>query len=92
MELVDALRMIGDKMGKNLVIDRNVSGRVTVFLKDVAPEKALDMILASNGCVGRSRRRITRVMTAQDYEKSFGVRPDDPVHSAASLSGQKFFP
>jgi type II secretory pathway component GspD/PulD (secretin) len=91
MELVDALRMFGEKVGENLVIDKNVSGRVTVFLKDVLPEKALDMILASNGCVSVREEGITRVMTAENYEKSFGVRPDDPVHSGRVTLVTKVF-
>lgn len=91
MELVDALKMFGDKVGENLVIDKNVSGRVTVFLKDVASDKALDMILASNGCVSVREEGITRVMTAENYEKSFGVRPDDPVHSGRVTLRTKVF-
>ncbi len=74
MDIVDVLKMLASKSGLNLVIDKNVEGRVTVFLKDVMPETAMDVILASNNLVLRRDDNIARIMTGEDYEQLFGVR------------------
>lgn len=78
MDIVDVLKMLASKTALNLVIDKNVAGRVTVFLKDVAPREALQVILSSSGLVVRQEGVISRVMTAQDYEKIHGYDFDDP--------------
>lgn len=74
MDIVDVLKMLATKSALNLVIDKNVVGRVTVFLKDVSPKEALDVILASNNLVARTEGSITRVLTGQDYEQMFGAK------------------
>lgn len=74
MDIVDVLKMLAVKSNLNLVIDKNVAGRVTVFLKDVNPMEALDVILASNNLVAKTESGITRIMAGQDYEQAFGVK------------------
>ena len=74
MDIIDVLKMLAAKTDLNLVIDKNVAGRVTVFLKDVNPGEALDVILASNDLVQTKGSGITRIMTGQDYEQLFGTK------------------
>lgn len=74
MDIVDVLKMLATKSELNLVIDKNVAGRVTVFLKDVSPKEALDVILASNNLVAKTDGSITRILTGQDYEQMFGAK------------------
>jgi len=74
MDIVDVLKMLAARSDMNLVIDKNVAGRVTVFLKDVHPKDALDVVLASNNLVAKTDSGITRIMTGQDYEQAFGVK------------------
>ncbi len=74
MDIIDVLKMLATKADLNLVIDKNVSGRVMVFLKDVKPKEALDVILASNNLVAQPEGNITRIMTGQDYEQLFGKK------------------
>lgn len=74
MDIIDVLKMLSAKTELNLVIDKNVAGRVTVFLKDVMPGDALDVILASNDLVQKKEAGITRIMTGQDYEQLFGTK------------------
>jgi len=74
MDIIDVLKMLSAKTNLNLVIDKNVAGRVTVFLKDVMPNDALDIILASNDLVQTKDAGITRIMTGQDYEQLFGTK------------------
>jgi len=78
MDVVDVLKMLALKTNLNLVIDKNVSGRVTVFLKDVLPDEALVVILASSGLVLEKQGAISRIMTAQDYEQLNGYNYNDP--------------
>ena len=77
MDVVEVLKMLATKSHTSLVIDKNVSGRVTVFLKDVSAEDALKTILASSSLALVSRGTIGRIMTAQDYEQAFGRKPHD---------------
>ncbi len=74
MDIVDVLKMLATKSNLNLVIDKSVAGRVTVYLKDVSPDDALGVILASNDLVLKDQDGIKRIMTAQDYEKAYGVK------------------
>lgn len=77
MDLIDVLKMLSSKTRMNLVIDKNVAGRVTVFLKDVLPSRALEVILSSNGLVGNDEGGIMRIMTEQDYEQLHGFKASD---------------
>ncbi len=78
MDIIDVLKMLSSKTNINLAIDKNVSGRVTVFLKDVSPQQALAVVLASSGLVKQTQEGVTRIMTAQDYEQAHGCKFDDP--------------
>ncbi len=78
MDVVEVLKMLASKVQLNMVVDKNVSGRVTVFVKDVAPHEALRVILASNNLVLRQEGEVARIMTAQDYEQLYGQKYADP--------------
>ncbi|MBM75268.1 MAG: hypothetical protein CMK59_07690 [Proteobacteria bacterium] len=56
LELQDAdihsvIRLFADATGRNFVLDDTVQGKVTVFLKDVPWDQALQAILMSKGLV-----------------------------------------
>lgn len=74
MDIIDVLKMLATKSGLNLVIDKDVAGRVTVFLKDVRPQEALDVILASNNLVQKREAGMARIMTGRDYEQFYGTK------------------
>ncbi|MFH0877167.1 MAG: secretin N-terminal domain-containing protein [Candidatus Omnitrophota bacterium] len=78
MDVVDVLKILASKSGRNLVLDKNVSGRVTVFLKDVDPALALDVILKANGLVAEEEGSITRITTNADYQARHGESVFDP--------------
>lgn len=78
MDIIDVLKMLASKTQMNLVVDKNVSGRVTVFLKDVSPKEALEAILASNNLIQEKEGQITRIMSVQDYEQRHGEKVGDP--------------
>lgn len=77
LDIIDVLKMLAAEGNLNLVIDKNVSGRVIVFLKNVKPKDALDVILASNNMVAVPEGHITRIMMSQDYETQFGKKSYD---------------
>lgn len=48
-DIHNILRLIGEVSGKNVVVSDAVSGKVTLKLKDVPWDQALDIVLAANG-------------------------------------------
>jgi len=78
MDVVEVLKMLASKVRINVVVDKNVSGRVTVFVKDVSPSDAMRTILASNNLVLHQEGEVARIMTAQDYEQAYGQKYADP--------------
>lgn len=47
--LTDVIRQLADRLGLNVIIDKAVSGTVTMDLKNVPAQQALGMIVAING-------------------------------------------
>ncbi len=62
-DLRDVLRSFGQLAKLNLVIDPEVRGSVTVRLRDVRWEDALDVILRSNGLASIQEDTLVRVGT-----------------------------
>ncbi len=77
MDVVDVLKMLALKADLNIVVDKNVAGRVTVFLRNIDAAKALDVILASNGLVRQDREGVTRIMTDGSFQELYGYRYGD---------------
>jgi type IV pilus assembly protein PilQ len=48
-EIRDILRVLAEKGKLNVVTDTSVAGRITIYLKDVSVEEALELILRANG-------------------------------------------
>ena len=48
-DLVDVIRLLSEQHGLNLVLGEEVTGKITLRLKEVPLEKALDLILKANG-------------------------------------------
>ena len=48
MDIVDVLKILAARSEMNLVVGKNVAGRVTLFLKDVDLRDAFEIILLSN--------------------------------------------
>lgn len=77
MDVIDVLQLLAKRAGLNLVISKDVTGRVTLFLKDVRIEDAFDIILLSNDLAAEKADKIIRVMTQREYEFSHGRRYQD---------------
>src|SRR5690606_6992056 len=58
------LRLLGDVSGKNVVIGDEVTGKITIKLKNVPWDQALDVILKTKGLDMETRGGIIRVAPA----------------------------
>lgn len=72
MEINDVLKLISKKSGINIVAGRDVKGKVTIYLKGVGVREALRIILESNDLAYVEEDTIIKVMTAKDYESTYG--------------------
>ena len=68
LDIVDVLKMISARSGMNIVVGKNVTGRVTIFLKDVNLWDAFEIILSANNLAYEKKDTIIYVMTDRDYE------------------------
>ncbi|OGG51577.1 MAG: hypothetical protein A3F84_06440 [Candidatus Handelsmanbacteria bacterium RIFCSPLOWO2_12_FULL_64_10] len=71
-DVVEALKVLAEKGGLNIVIGPNVQGRVNMFVENVSVGEALDVIVESGGLAYTEERGILQVMTAKDYEQRYG--------------------
>ena len=72
VDIIEILKILAEQAGFNLVAGRNVSGRVTLFVKDVDPWEALEVILAANELAYEKSGQILNIMTQRDYELLYG--------------------
>lgn len=77
MDIVDVLKMLATRSGMNIVVGKNVTGRVTLFLKDVDVWDAFEIILLANDLAYEKKDDIINVMTQRDYELLYGERFQD---------------
>jgi len=73
MDVVEVLKILARQSGLNIVVGKNVSARVTVFLKNVDFWDALRTILEARDLAYARKENLITVMTAQDYERLYGV-------------------
>ncbi|MFC1621187.1 secretin N-terminal domain-containing protein [Candidatus Omnitrophota bacterium] len=73
MEIHDVLKILSQKSGLNIVADKDVKGRVSVYVKDVDIIDALDIVVSTNDLAYEEKGSLIRVMTAKKYEKMHGA-------------------
>jgi TonB family protein len=77
MDIIDILKMLSARAGMNIVVGKNVTGRVTLFLKDVDIWDAFEIILLANDLAYEKKGDIINVMSQRDYELLHGERYKD---------------
>lgn len=77
MDIVDVLKFLSLKGKFNVAISKAITGRVTLVMKEVSIEDALDIVLRSNGLAYNRVNNIIYVMTAEDYINSYGKKFSD---------------
>ena len=74
MDILDVLKLISQKSGLNIVAGQNVTGKVTVFLKNVEVSEVLRIIVAAYGWAYIQDGDIIRIVTDKEYEMQYGYR------------------
>lgn len=74
IDVVDVLKILSDEGGFNLSIGGNVSGRTTLFLKDIEVWDALEIVLISGSLAYEKKGEIIYVMAERDYELKYGKK------------------
>ncbi len=91
VEVRQALRMVADLSGQGLIIDEDITGTVTLKVRDLPWQEALDLILASKRLATEPHGRALRVLNKERQEErpaaEFVAIPlrHLPVEQAAAL-------
>ncbi|PIP19215.1 MAG: hypothetical protein COX41_04105, partial [Candidatus Omnitrophica bacterium CG23_combo_of_CG06-09_8_20_14_all_41_10] len=72
VEIVELLRIVSLKTGKTIVPSKEVTGRITVYLSNVAFNDVLDIILLTQGLALNRKDNVYYVMSEAEYRKTFG--------------------
>ena len=71
-DVLTVLRDLADQAHLNIVASKNVTGKVTLFVKDVDLWDALELILVSNELAYERQGDLLYIMPAREYELSYG--------------------
>jgi len=77
MDIVDTIKFLSMKGDLNIVTSKNVTGRITLFLKDVTIADTLDVILLTNKLACEKKKDIITIMTEAEYEALYGEKYTD---------------
>ncbi len=77
IEVVDALQYLSQRASMNLVMTKNVTGRVSLRVENVPVKDIFDVMLRSNGLAYSKPGEIYNIMTEAEYRALFGKRFDD---------------
>jgi type II secretory pathway component GspD/PulD (secretin)/Flp pilus assembly protein TadD len=72
VDIVELLRIVSLKTGKTIVPSKEVAGRITVYLSNVAFNDVLDIVLLTQGLALSRKGNIYYVMSEAEYRKVFG--------------------
>ena len=72
VDIVELLRIVSLKTGKTIVPSKEVSGRITVYLSNVAFNDVLDIILLTQSLALNIKDNVYYVMSDSEYKKMFG--------------------
>jgi MSHA type pilus biogenesis protein MshL len=73
MDIVEVLKMLARQNNINLVIGKNVSGRVTASFKNVDFWQGLQTLLSTRDLAYAKEGDLVEIMTESDYERIYGV-------------------
>lgn len=77
MDINDALKYLSVRGGINIVVSKNVSGRITFMLTDVPIRVIFDVILRSNNLAYEKTEGVYTVMTEKEYQARYGKQFSD---------------
>ena len=74
MDIMDTIKFLSKQGDLNIVATKNVSGKVTLFLKDVTISDVLDIILLTNSLACEKKAGIITIMTEAEFEALYGEK------------------
>ena len=74
MDIMDTVKFLSKQGDLNIVATKNVSGKVTLFLKDVTISDVLEIILLTNNLASEKKAGIITLMTESEYEALYGEK------------------
>jgi len=77
IEVKDALKYIAQKANLNIVPTKDVSGRITLMIKNAAVEDIFEIVIRSNRLAYEKIGLIYNVMTEKEYVNRYGKGFDD---------------
>jgi MSHA type pilus biogenesis protein MshL len=77
MDIVDTIKFLAVKGSLNIVTSKSVSGRTTLFLKNVTVGETLDVLLLTNNLACIKKNNIITIMTEAEYEALYGKKYTD---------------
>ncbi len=77
IEIKDALKFLATKADINIVPSSEVSGRITLMIKEVPVEDIFEIMIRSNNLAYEKIGSIYNVMTQAEYKKHYGERFND---------------
>jgi type IV pilus assembly protein PilQ len=81
IEISDVLNFISKRSGLNIIAGQNITGKVSIYLRNINVKDALRIILESNGLAFAQEGNIIRVMNEADYEAMYGHKFNDKVQT-----------
>ncbi|MDP8265963.1 MAG: secretin N-terminal domain-containing protein [Candidatus Aceula meridiana] len=77
MNIIDVIKFLAIKGDFNVVTSKSVEGRVTLYLKSVSIQDALDIILISNNLAYEVTNEIVHVMSESEFQGAHGRKFND---------------
>lgn len=72
LDITDALKYLSVRGGMNIVVSKNVAGRITFMLTDVSIRDVFDILLRNNDLAYEKNGNVYTVMTADEYQRRYG--------------------
>jgi len=72
MDVIEALKYLAAKGDLNIISSKNVSGRVSLSLKDIPLKDIFDLMLRTNGLAYVKQGEVYNVMTEAEYKALYG--------------------
>ncbi len=72
VDIADVLKMISQKSGLNIVVGSSVTGKATLYLKNVTAMDVLDIVAKTNDLAYIQEAKLVHVMTGAEYEQTYG--------------------
>lgn len=75
IEITELLKVLSQKLKKNIIPSKNVSGRINLFLSDVNYNEVLDIIMICQDLAYEEKgNNVIIVMSASEYESLYGKK------------------